>query len=210
MNAVEIEPAISELALQPFDAAEFPFMFLAAFGNKDTVKRLRTGNNNASEVPGGMLLRNTIHLAVCAARHRGRHAQGAARQPGHDEGQGHIQEARDLSKRTLHFKNERSRLTDINLADASARQIQCRNLLRRSLQRALYKDETGRRLSDPDMGPLFGGEAEPDDIESGTIYVLRSKSSHPFVGRAPRVDSQYWGDWRQGRDPHRCCRQGCH
>lgn len=55
------------------------------------------------------------------------------------------------------------------------------NLLRRSLQRALYKDETGRRLSDPDMGPLFGGEAEADDIESGTIYVLRSKSSHPFV-----------------------------
>lgn len=55
------------------------------------------------------------------------------------------------------------------------------NLLRRSLQRALYKDDTGRRLSDPDMGPLFGGEVEPDDIESGTIYVLRSKSSHPFV-----------------------------
>jgi len=55
------------------------------------------------------------------------------------------------------------------------------NLLRRSLQRALYKDETGRRLSDPDMGPLFGGEAETDDIESGTIYVLRSRSSHPFV-----------------------------
>lgn len=55
------------------------------------------------------------------------------------------------------------------------------NLLRRSLQRALYKDETGRRLSDPDMGPLFGCEAEPEDIESGTIYVLRSKSNHPFV-----------------------------
>lgn len=55
------------------------------------------------------------------------------------------------------------------------------NLLRRSLQRALYKDDTGRRLSDPDMGPLFGGEVEPEDIESGTIYVLRSKSDHPFV-----------------------------
>lgn len=55
------------------------------------------------------------------------------------------------------------------------------NLLRRSLQRALYKDETGRRLSDPDMGPLFGGEAEQEDIKSGTIYVLRSQSSHPFV-----------------------------
>ncbi len=55
------------------------------------------------------------------------------------------------------------------------------NLLRRSLQRALYKDETGRRLIDPDMGPLFGDAAEPDDIETGTIYVLRSLSSHPFV-----------------------------
>ncbi|MGI4779094.1 MAG: class I SAM-dependent DNA methyltransferase [Janthinobacterium lividum] len=68
MNAVEIEQAISELALQPFDAAEFPFTFLAAFGNKDTtLKRLRTGNNNTSDVPGGVLLRNNIHLAVCAA-----------------------------------------------------------------------------------------------------------------------------------------------
>lgn len=55
------------------------------------------------------------------------------------------------------------------------------NLLRRSLERALYKDETGRRLTDPDMGPLFGDTQEPDDIASGTIYVLRSLSSHPFV-----------------------------
>jgi hypothetical protein len=55
------------------------------------------------------------------------------------------------------------------------------NLLRRSLQRALYKDETGRRLTDPDMGPLFGDAPEPDDIETGTIYVLRSLSSHPFI-----------------------------
>ncbi len=55
------------------------------------------------------------------------------------------------------------------------------DLLIRSLQRALYKDDTGRRLTDPDMGPLFGGEAEADDIESGIIYVLRSQSSHPFV-----------------------------
>lgn len=57
------------------------------------------------------------------------------------------------------------------------------NLLRRSLQRALYKDETGRRVTDPDMGPLFGNASEPDDIESGTIYVLRSLSSHPFVAQ---------------------------
>ena len=66
MNAVEIEAALSELACQPFDVAEFPFAFLAAFGNKDTtLKRLRTGNNNASDVPGGVLLRNNIHIAVC-------------------------------------------------------------------------------------------------------------------------------------------------
>ena len=66
MNAVEIEAEISDLALFPFDAAEFPFAFLAAFGNKDTaLKRLRTGNNNASDVPGGVLQRNNIHIAVC-------------------------------------------------------------------------------------------------------------------------------------------------
>ena len=54
MNAVEIEQAISELALQPFDAAEFPYAFLAAFGNKDTtLKRLRSGNNNGSDMSGG-------------------------------------------------------------------------------------------------------------------------------------------------------------
>ena len=68
MNAVEIEQAISDLALAPFDAAEFPFAFLTAFGNKDTtLKRLRAGNNNTSDLPGGVLLRNHIHIAVCAA-----------------------------------------------------------------------------------------------------------------------------------------------
>jgi hypothetical protein len=66
MNAVEIEAALSDLALEPFNAAEFPFQFLAAFGNKETaLKRLRTGNNNASDLPGGVLSRNNIHLATC-------------------------------------------------------------------------------------------------------------------------------------------------
>lgn len=66
MNAVEIEQAISELALQPFEAAEFTFAFLAAFGHKDTaLKRLRSGNTNSSDLPGGILLRNHIHLIVC-------------------------------------------------------------------------------------------------------------------------------------------------
>lgn len=55
------------------------------------------------------------------------------------------------------------------------------NLLLRSLQRALYKDEAGRRITEPDVGPLFADEAGDDDHESGTIYVLRSKSDHPIV-----------------------------
>ncbi|HVW73104.1 MAG TPA: GIY-YIG nuclease family protein [Rhizomicrobium sp.] len=55
------------------------------------------------------------------------------------------------------------------------------NLLRRSLQRALYKDEAGRRITDPAAGPLFAGEAGEDDSASGTIYVLRSKSDNPVV-----------------------------
>lgn len=66
MNAVEIEAAVSDLAAEPFNAGEFPYAFLAAFGNKDTtLKKLRTGNSNASDLPGGVLQRNNIHIAVC-------------------------------------------------------------------------------------------------------------------------------------------------
>lgn len=66
MNAVEIEAAISDLATEAFNPSEFPYAFLAAFGNKETaLKRLRTGNNNASDFPQGVLLRNNIHIAVC-------------------------------------------------------------------------------------------------------------------------------------------------
>lgn len=55
------------------------------------------------------------------------------------------------------------------------------NILLRSLQRAIYKDETSRRISDPTAGPLFSDETIQDDEESGTIYVLRSKSDLPIV-----------------------------
>lgn len=55
------------------------------------------------------------------------------------------------------------------------------DLLLRSLQRALYKDEAGRRITEPSAGPLFSGEKGDDDVASGTIYVLRSKSDHPVV-----------------------------
>jgi len=53
--------------------------------------------------------------------------------------------------------------------------------LLRSFQRALYKDEGGRRISEPSAGPLFGHEQEDGDLESGTIYVLRSKSDIPEI-----------------------------
>ena len=66
MNAVEIEEAISRLAEQPFDAAEFPYAFLEAFGNKETtIKRLRSGNSNKSDI-GGVLQTNNIHIKTCA------------------------------------------------------------------------------------------------------------------------------------------------
>jgi hypothetical protein len=66
MNAVEIEQAVTDLAARPFDRAEFPFAFLEAFGNKaTTIKKLRSGASNASDVPGGVLQRSNIHIATC-------------------------------------------------------------------------------------------------------------------------------------------------
>jgi len=66
MNAVEIEEAISVLAERPFDAREFPFAFLQAFGNKETtLKRLRKGESNKSDL-GGVLQTNNIHIAIAA------------------------------------------------------------------------------------------------------------------------------------------------
>lgn len=55
------------------------------------------------------------------------------------------------------------------------------DLLLRSMQRALYKDDASRRISDVSAGPLFLDSATDSDTESGTIYVLRSKSHHPAI-----------------------------
>ena len=65
MNAVEIEEAVSELALKPFEVKEFPFSFLEAFGNKSTtLKKLRSGSSNKSDVDDAILQRNNIHIAI--------------------------------------------------------------------------------------------------------------------------------------------------
>lgn len=59
------------------------------------------------------------------------------------------------------------------------------DILRRSLQRALYKDDGGRRVSEPNAGPLYVETkpeiAEPDQLANGTLYVLRSRSTHPTI-----------------------------
>jgi len=129
MNAVEIEEAVSRLAEQPFDPEEFPFAFLEALGNKTTtIKRLRSGASNKSDL-GGVLQTNNIHIATAVIYSNGTES----------------------------------------------------NLLLRSLQRALYKDDASRRVSESDAGPLFAGESDDGDLASGTIYVLRSKSEHPTV-----------------------------
>jgi hypothetical protein len=57
------------------------------------------------------------------------------------------------------------------------------NLLARSFQRSLYpdKDNAGRIITGSSAGPLFADEHDADDLASGTIYVLRSKSDNPLV-----------------------------
>jgi hypothetical protein len=57
------------------------------------------------------------------------------------------------------------------------------NPLARSFQRSLYpdKENAGRIITNPDAGPLFADEHDADDLASGTIYVLLSKSDNPIV-----------------------------
>ena len=61
------------------------------------------------------------------------------------------------------------------------------DLLRRSFQKSLYRDDTPRRLRRIDVGPLFSGEWEDGDVQSGTIYVLRSLSSLPLIAEHRNV-----------------------
>ena len=90
MNAVEIEEAVSALAERPFDASEFPYLFLQAFGNKETtLKRLRKGESNKSDL-GGVLQTNNIHIAVAAPGEVTQDARRAEGQPGDGEGQGQV------------------------------------------------------------------------------------------------------------------------
>jgi hypothetical protein len=55
------------------------------------------------------------------------------------------------------------------------------DVLQRSFQRALHRDEAARLITNPSAGPLFGDESATEDLATGTIYVLRSKSENPIV-----------------------------
>ena len=55
------------------------------------------------------------------------------------------------------------------------------DVLQRSFQRALHRDEAARLITNPSAGPLFADNVTEDDQQSGTIYVLRSKSDLPAV-----------------------------
>lgn len=77
-------------------------------------------------------------------------------------------------------------LTDQGRTDARLRVIFDNgtesNMLMRSLQRSLNADgEAGRRITEPDAGPLFSSNTVEGDEASGTIYVLRSKSDLPLI-----------------------------
>lgn len=88
----------------------------------------------------------------------------------------HVAEVGEPLKTTAGEVDSRLRLVFANGTES--------NLLVRSLQRAFYNDAAARRLVSPETGQLsFGGDLEADDVESGTIYVLRSHSDHPYVAQ---------------------------
>ena len=58
---------------------------------------------------------------------------------------------------------------------------QTEDMLMRSLQRALNKDPSGRRVESEGVMSLFSDTFDDDDSQSGAIYVLRSLSDHPLV-----------------------------
>lgn len=67
LNAIEIEEAVSKLAESPFDPKEFPFAFLEAFGNKPTtIQRLKSNASNKSDIEGGILQHNNIHIVIAS------------------------------------------------------------------------------------------------------------------------------------------------
>ncbi|WP_042806051.1 GIY-YIG nuclease family protein [Thioalkalivibrio sp. ALE19] len=55
------------------------------------------------------------------------------------------------------------------------------DILKLSLGRALYGDENGRRIVDPDLEADRMSGLTHHDRRSGTVYILRSRSRHPAL-----------------------------
>jgi hypothetical protein len=110
-----------------------------------------------------------------------------AKQPDVEQGdffivQGQVAYVAEVSKEFINdngHKDARLRVIFDNATES--------NLLMRSLQKALKQDEAGRRIIELSAGPLFDGVTEDDDLASGTIYVLRSKSDHPVISESREV-----------------------
>lgn len=67
MYIADIEQAVSRIAAAPFNFDSFPYDFIAAFDAPPaTVTRIRNGSQNASDIEGGVLWRQKLHLLICA------------------------------------------------------------------------------------------------------------------------------------------------
>ena len=75
------------------------------------------------------------------------------------------------------------------------------NMLMRSLQRALHKDEAGRRITDPVAGPLFADQhADERSRQAARSMCCGASPTHPVVAAEPRRSAQ---DRRHGGDVER-------
>ena len=84
------------------------------------------------------------------------------------------------------------------------------DLLLRSLQRALNKDKASRRITEPDLGPLFSGEVSEEDLSSGIVYVVRSKSDHPFIAENRAVVHKIGVTGNRCEEAACWCKEGPH
>lgn len=66
MYIADIEEAVSKIAAEPFNPETFPYDFIAAYDAPPaTVTRIRNGSQNATDLEGGLLWRQKLHLLVC-------------------------------------------------------------------------------------------------------------------------------------------------
>lgn len=85
----------------------------------------------------------------------------------------YVAEMEELEVTKHGYKNARLRVVFDNGTES--------NPLFQTLHKSLRDDETGRMISEPDAGPLFGVSEVVEGTESGIIYVLRSLSKQSDI-----------------------------